>query len=187
MLWWVHFVWKQQKAGLNDLKLKVLWNQADYQGRFLATSDGWLYNVMGRANLGRLSSSTWQRKQGVCVSGGGSFPFKISSQDLTGCHYCSALLDGSADEWAIAVCNRHEKVDEMEVWDTWPLKDNDKGRSRNEMRSHPPPKKMSNVFLCTLTGTQLINKTFPHYSKKWGDNNDWRYFLMRNIIPLWTW
>lgn len=29
---------------------------------------------------------------------GVSFPFKISSQDLTGCHYRSALLDGSSDE-----------------------------------------------------------------------------------------
>lgn len=52
---------------------------------------------------------------------GTDFPFKISSRDLTGCHYCAALSDGSADERAIAVGNRHEKVDQMEARDTQAL------------------------------------------------------------------
>lgn len=46
-----------------------------------------------------------------------SSPFKISSQDLTGGHYCLALLDGSTDEYAIAVYNRHEKVTKTEARD----------------------------------------------------------------------
>lgn len=140
MLWWVHFVWKQQKAGLNDLNLKVLWH-VDQQTGLIIKGDFWPHLMADYTRNGGSKSRTSEKQRMTEKARGGSFPFKISSQDLTGCHYCSALLDGSADEWAIAVCNRHEKVDEMEVWDTWPLKDNDKGRSRKEMCSHFPKKK----------------------------------------------
>lgn len=62
---------------------------------------------------------------------GTDFPFKISSGDLTVCHYCAALLDGSADERAIAAGNRHEKVEQMEARDTQPLE----GRRQREERA----------------------------------------------------
>lgn len=65
----------------------------------------------GRSSLGDAPRSKRQQRD----RDGTDFPFKISSGDLTGCHYCAALLDGSADERAIAVGNRHEKVDQMEA------------------------------------------------------------------------
>lgn len=66
---------------------------------------------MGRSSFREARRSEQQQHD----RDGTDFSFKISSQDLTGCHYCAALLDGNADEQAIAVGNRHEKVDQMEA------------------------------------------------------------------------
>ena len=91
----------------------------------------WQLITQGRQKV--LSKSLNSKHQHMTEHTGVSFPFKISSQDLTGCHYCSALLDGSAEEWAIAVCNRHERDKEMEVSDTWPLKGNTSDTGINAM------------------------------------------------------
>lgn len=59
-----------------------------------------------------------------------------SHQILTGCHYRFALSDGSIDEWAIAVCNRREKVTVIEASDVWPLKQIKTEKARKMRSQH---------------------------------------------------
>lgn len=96
-------------------------NQVANQGHFLGGGGGdncrLIAQETGRSSFGDAPRSEQQQHD----RDGTDFPFKISSRDLTGCHYCAALSDGSADERAIAVGNRHEKVDQMEARDTQAL------------------------------------------------------------------
>lgn len=92
---------------------------------------------------------------------GTDFPFKISSGDLTGCHYCAALSDGSADERAIAAGNRHEKVDQMEARDTQPLEGR---RQRTAL-----PQKLFTFIWCAAFEKNFDDNFFlfiPRYSKR---------------------
>lgn len=88
---------------------------------FWGTTVGLMHKTREECSFGDAPRSERQQHD----RDGTDFPFKISSRDLTVCHYCAALLDGSADERAIAVGNRHEKVDQM---DTQPLE----GRQQRE-------------------------------------------------------
>lgn len=88
---------------------------------------------------------------------GTDFPFKISSRDLTGCHYCAALSDGSADERAIAIGNRHEKVDQMEARDTRPLEGR-RQREEGAMRRSRTSREIVHILGHILFGARLLKK-----------------------------
>lgn len=121
----------RQAQGLNGFNHMILWH-TDQQPRWpLSGGNCW---ALLHKKSGEVS---WVMRRGLNGSNmtrdGTDFPFKISSWDLTVCHYCAALFDGSADERAIAVGNRHEKVDKMEVRDTQPL-EGQRQRGEREMR-----------------------------------------------------
>lgn len=129
-------------------------NQVANQGQFFFGGGGHNCRLIaqetGRSSFGDAPRSE-QQQHG---RDGTDFPFKISSRDLTGCHYCAALSDGSADERAIAVGNRHEKVDQMEARDTQALEGR---RQRDEPLSHSP-RNYSNLFSCTFIWPAAIKK-----------------------------